>query len=268
MNAAASSALLHPLRPPLKWAGGKRWLVPRVRRIWQDHARRRLVEPFCGGLAMVLGLQPRRALLNDVNPHLISFYRQLARGLVINVPMENSSETYYAYRKFFNALLAAGRGHTAEAASLFYYLNRTGFNGLCRFNSRGEFNVPFGSYARIAYVRDFSAYRPVFSRWEFSSVDFEALRLKPGDFVYADPPYDVPFTQYARGRFSWDDQVRAAEWLARHPGPVVLSNQATPRIVALYKRLGYDVRFLGAPRRISCTGDRTPAREVLATRNV
>jgi DNA adenine methylase len=227
-----------------------------------------LVEPFCGGLAMALGLMPGRALLNDVNPHLIGFYLQLARGLVISLPMENASEAYYAYRQIFNALLAADRGHTAEAAALFYYLNRTGFNGLCRFNSRGEFNVPFGSYARIAYVRDFSAYRPVFSRWKFSSLDFEALRLKPADFVYADPPYDVPFTQYARGRFSWDDQVRAAEWLARHPGPVVLSNQASPRIVALYRKLGYGLRFLAAPRRISCTGDRTPAREVLATRTL
>ena len=261
----AAAAPLH-LRPPLKWAGGKRWLVPHVRRIWRGNEHRRLVEPFCGGLAVALGLQPRRALLNDVNPHLIGFYRQLASGLTISLPMANMAETYYAYRKIFNALLAAGRGHTAEAASLFYYLNRTGFNGLCRFNSRGEFNVPFGSYARIAYVRDFSAYRQAFSGWEFSSLDFEALRLKPGDFIYADPPYDVPFTQYARGRFSWDDQVRAAEWLARHPGPVVLSNQATPRVVALYRRLGYTLRFLKAPRRISCTGDRTPAREVLATR--
>ena len=75
---------------------------------------------------------------------------------MIRLPMENASDAYYAYRQLFNALLAAGRGHTREAASLFYYLNRTGFNGLCRFNSRGEFNVPFGSYARIAYVRDFS----------------------------------------------------------------------------------------------------------------
>jgi DNA adenine methylase len=242
--------------------------VPHVRRLWKGHERRRLVEPFCGGLAVALGLQPRRALLNDVNPHLIGYYRQLARGLVISLPMENAPEAYYAYRQIFNALLAAGRGHTAEAASLFYYLNRTGFNGLCRFNSRGEFNVPFGSYARIAYVRDFSAYRPVLSRWEFSSLDFEALHVKPADFVYADPPYDVPFTQYARARFSWDDQVRAAEWLARQQGPVVLSNQATPRIVALYRKLGYELRFLTAPRRISCTGDRTPAREVLATRNL
>ena len=263
----AAAAPVH-VRPPLKWAGGKRWLVPHVRRLWQDHQRRRLVEPFCGGLAMSLGLRPRRALLNDVNPHLVSFYRQLARGLIIGLPMENASEAYYANRRSFNALLAAGHGHTAEAASLFYYLNRTGFNGLCRFNSRGEFNVPFGRYARIAYVRDFSAYRPAFARWVFSSVDFEALPLKRGDFVYADPPYDVPFTQYARTRFRWDDQVRTAEWLARHKGPVVLSNQATPRVEALYRKLGYAVCFLPAPRRISCTGDRTPAREVLATRNL
>ena len=266
--AAAASAAPHLLRPPLKWAGGKRWLVPQLRRLWQGHQHRRLVEPFCGGLAVALGLMPRRALLNDVNPHLVDFYRHLGRGLVISLPMENAPEAYYAHRESFNALLAADRGHTAEAASIFYYLNRTGFNGLCRFNSRGEFNVPFGRYARIAYVRDFSAYRPVFSRWEFSSLDFEGLRLKPADFVYADPPYDVPFTQYARGGFSWDDQVRAAEWLARHPGPVVLSNQATPRVVALYKKLGYKLRFLTAPRRISCTGDRTPAREILATRNL
>jgi DNA adenine methylase len=182
--------------------------------------------------------------------------------------MENDSEAYYAHRQRFNALLAAGHAHTVEAASLFYYLNRTGFNGLCRFNSRGEFNVPFGRYARLAYVRDFSSYTPVFSRWEFSSLDFEDLRLMPDDFVYADPPYDVPFTQYARAKFSWDDQVRAAEWLARHDGPVVLSNQATPRVEALYGNLGYVVRFFNAPRRISCTGDRTPAREVLATRNL
>ncbi|MGE5200175.1 MAG: DNA adenine methylase [Rhodospirillaceae bacterium] len=268
MPPAAASHAPSALRPPLKWAGGKRWLVPHVRRLWQGHERRRLVEPFCGGLAMALGLRPRRALLNDVNPHLIGFYRHVKRGLAISLPMENDAEAFYAYRALFNGLLAAGRSHTVEAASLFYYLNRTGFNGLCRFNSRGEFNVPFGRYARIAYARDFSAYRPTFARWELSSLDFETLRLKPGDFVYADPPYDVPFTQYARGRFTWDDQVRAAEWLARHPGPVVLSNQATPRIVALYKRLGYDVRFLTAPRRISCTGDRTPAREVLATRNL
>jgi len=62
--------------------------------------------------------------------------------------------------------------------------------------------------------------------------------------------------------------VRAAEWLARHQGPVILSNQATKRIIELYQRLGFRLRFLDAPRRISCTGDRTPAKEVLAFRNL
>jgi DNA adenine methylase len=236
--------------------------------MWVGHEHRRFVEPFCGGLAVALGLKPDQALLNDVNPHLVNFYRHLRRGLAIRLPMENAADAYYAHRQRFNALLAAGRARTVEAASLFYYLNRTGFNGLCRFNGRGEFNVPFGRYARLAYVRDFSSYKAVFSLWAFSSVDFEAVRLQPDDFVYADPPYDVPFTQYARAGFSWDDQVRAAEWLARHTGPVALSNQATPRVVALYGKLGYDLRFFNAPRRISCTGDRTPAREVLAVRNL
>ena len=93
------------------------------------------------------------------------------------------------------------------------------------------------------------------------------LDLEAGDFIYADPPYDVEFTQYAKEVFGWDEQVRAAEWLARHKGPC-LSNQATERIVTLYRKLGFSLRFLDAPRRISCTGDRTPAREVLAMRNI
>ena len=90
--------------------------------------------------------------------------------------------------------------------------------------------------------------------------------MAPDDFVYADPPYDVEFTSYAKEGFTWDDQVRLAEWLAKHPGPVVLSNQATERVVRLYTELGFTLRFLDAPRRISCNGDRAPAREVLATR--
>jgi len=235
-------------KPPLKWAGGKRWQVPHLRPLWESHDRRRLVEPFCGGLAVALGLQPRQALLNDVNPHVTDFY--------------------YAQRDRFNELLARGAGKSAEAAMLFYYLNRTGYNGLCRFNRQGLFNVPFGRYTQINYTTDFSAYRRVFASWTFTSTDCEAVPLTSADFVYADPPYDVEFTHYSKGGFTWEDQVRTAEWLARHPGPVVLSNQATSRIIELYTSLGFTLQFLKAPRMISCTGDRTPAREVLAVRNV
>lgn len=256
------------LRPPLKWAGGKRWQLPHLQPLWAPHAHRRLVEPFCGGLAVALGLMPARALLNDVGPHLISFYRWLQRGLRIDQPMQNGRALFYRHRDRFNALLAEGEAESAEAAALFYYLNRTGYNGLCRFNSRGAFNVPFGRHRTINYVADFAAYRDAFAGWTFTVGDIADVAFERDDFIYADPPYDVEFTQYAAGGFSWEDQQRTAELLASHPGPVVLVNQATNRIEQLYRRLGYDIRFLDAPRRISCTGSRAPAREVIATRNL
>jgi DNA adenine methylase len=255
-------------RPPLKWAGGKRWQVPHIKPLWGPHAHRRLVEPCCGGLAMTLGLQPQRALLNDVNPHLMNFYRWVRLGLEIVIPMENDAALYYQHRERFNALIRTKQHHTAEAASLFYYLNRTGFNGLCRFNASGGFNVPFGKYKSIAYTRDFSAYAATFAGWTFTEGDFANIEIDADDFVYADPPYDVEFTTYSQGGFSWASQVRTASYLASHRGPVVLVNQATERIEALYRRLGYAVTFLDAPRRISCTGDRSPAREIIATRNL
>jgi DNA adenine methylase len=311
------------LPPPLKWAGGKRWLVPRLLPHWKRFSERRLVEPFCGALGVTLGLMPERALLNDLNPHLMHFLSSLQRGLVVRAPenevhgdpvrflmetepvpqngeqQENAGEMvlqetfeipassevspnaeqvvlpmaydetlYYRHRGRFNELLRTGGEQTPEAAALFYYLNRTGFNGLCRFNGSGEFNVPFGKYSRVTYTRDFTLYRQLFASWELMSVDFEALPLEAGDFIYADPPYDVEFTQYSKEAFGWEEQVRAAEWLTRHDGPVILSNQATNRIVALYQKLGFRLEYIEGPRRISCTGDRSPAKELLAFRNI
>src|SRR5262252_3262025 len=96
------------LRPPLKWAGGKRWQVPHLGALWKPHAHRRLVEPFCGGLAVAMGLVPGRALLNDANPHLINFYSWLQRGLRIEIAMQNDERLFYQHRRRFNALLAGG----------------------------------------------------------------------------------------------------------------------------------------------------------------
>ncbi len=143
---------------------GKRWLTPSLQRFWTGSTHRRLVEPFVGGLAVVLGLGPQKALLGDTNPHLISFYRWLQRGLdpeATGVPFENDKAVFYVNRARFNTLIESGKADTAEAAALFYYLNRTGFNGLCRFNASGFFNVPFGSYKTIPYrhAAGFSEYR-------------------------------------------------------------------------------------------------------------
>jgi len=199
---------------------------------------------------------------------LINFYRHLKAGFVCTLHPKNEENYYYVKRREFNELLKEGRSTTPQAASLFYYLNRTGYNGLCRFNASGEFNVPFGRYKQINYRVDFLEYRKAFASWEFTNVHFDRLVLNPYDFIYADPPYDVPFHQYSQGGFRWEDQEATAAWLARHPGPVILTNQATDRIVKLYDSLGYSLQFLPAPRRISCNGDRTPAPEVLAIRNL
>src|ERR1700682_2310374 len=217
------------LRPPLKWAGEKRWQVPHLRPLWLPHDKMRRVEPFAGGVAVTLGLLPERALLNDANPHLINFYRWLQKGLNTDLKMENNERLFYRQRTRFNELVAHGQEDTAEGAALFYYLNRTGFNGLCRFNSKGEFNVPFGKYARIGYTHDFMQYKDAFQDWKFTHADFETIRLARNDFVYADPPYDVDFTAYSKGGFSWDDQVRTAEWLPRHQGPMILVHNRARR---------------------------------------
>lgn len=256
------------LTPPLKWAGGKRWLVSALYPLWLPHSERQLVEPFVGGMAVALGLQPDSAVLNDVNPHLINFYRWLQRGLVIDLVMENDADMYYRHRDRFNTLTQEGAADTAEAAALFYYLNRTGYNGLCRFNRKGLFNVPFGKYKNITYTYDFSQYKFVLESWELTNDDFAALHPHPEAFIYADPPYDVEFTTYSAGGFSWDEQERLAHWLAAHPGPVVASNQATERVLSLYSRLGFEIEILNAPRRIACNGDRSPAPEMLATKGI
>ncbi len=153
------------IRPPLKWAGGKRWLLPRLRKIWQQHAEKRLIEPFCGGLAVTLGLRPKEAILNDINAHAVNFYRWLQNGLTVDIEMKNERDLYYCQRDKFNELIEHGQENSQEAAILFYYLNRTGYNGLCRFNKKGKFNVPFGRYASINYIDDFSEYIQVMKDW-------------------------------------------------------------------------------------------------------
>jgi DNA adenine methylase len=211
---------------------------------------------------------PKRALLNDINPHNMNFYRWLKTGLPITVEMSNNKDLYYAHRERFNRLIASGEAGSAEAAQLFYYLNRTGYNGLVRFNRQGKFNVPFGSHTTIDYDKDLTPYKEAFRNWDFRSGDFECLPIEPDDFIYADPPYDVEFTKYSKEDFSWEDQTRLVDWLVKHPGPVVLSNQMTDRILDLYRDRGLSIELLNAPRRISCNGDRTMAKEVLASKGL
>lgn len=260
-----------PLSPALKWAGGKRWLRPRLRELWQacGGSKRRLHEPCCGALGVALGLRPREAMLRDANPHLINFHCHVRSGLRIRIPMRNESELYYAHRAAFNALIESGRALSARGAAYFYYLNRTGYNGLCRFNSRGLFNVPFGQYTTIKYRREFDELGAAMQGWSLATGDFASVDAGSDDFVYADPPYDTDFNHYSAGGFDWDDQQRLAEWLAALPGPVAASNSATPRIIALYEHHGFALERHASRRNINRdVRGRGMASEILATRNI
>jgi len=258
----------HTLKPIFKWVGGKRWLIPALDKIWRPYNDRKLVEPFTGGMAVALGLSPKYALLNDINPHLINLYNQVKKGLILNYRFKNNEAYFYNKRKRFNQLIESSQYKNQEAAAIFFYLIKTGFNGLCRFNNDGKFNVPFGQHKSINYDIDLDPYHKQFGDWQFNSKDFAKIKLTGDEFLYVDPPYDVEFTKYHKKDFNFADQIRLAEWLKNHKGPIIASNQATPRIIELYEDFGFSVKTLYAPRRVSCNGDRRPALEILAFKGI
>lgn len=254
--------------PPIKYPGGKRFLVDQIAVLWELSEKKRLVEPFSGGMAISLGISPNKACINDINRHVINFYRSIQEGLKIQVKMVNEEAFYYKARERFNNLIKKGDADSHLGASLFYYLNRTGYNGLIRFNKSGLYNVPFGRYKQINYKREFPEIKERVSGWKFLCGDYSKVRINKSDFVYLDPPYDVEFTGYSGNKFDWAEQVRVVEHYKKYSCPIVISNQATERIKKLYEEYGYKVILIDAPRRISCDGNREQAQEVLAVRNM
>ena len=268
--------------PPLKWTGGKRWFVPHLQALRSGHEHRRLVFPFCGGLGDVMGLWPQHALLNDVNQNLIAFYKLWQIGLDASDKTLFSDDpvTYLENRKRFNELNALTSAKTEaelkETALLFYYLLRSCFNGLCRFNQKGEFNVGYGVRSKpVDYAYWLTDYRIPYG-WTFTQGDFSFLRVNNyscgnilADMIVCDPPYDGTFTGYSADGFGWDKQEALIQWLHHHEGPVVITNAPTPRIIELYQDNGYALSYLDAQRTGGGKGSvRGKATEVIATKNL
>ena len=257
------------LTPFLKWAGGKTWLAPKLAEMYEPYCNTHTwVEPFCGSLGATLGVMPKRAVLSDSNSPLINLYHQIDKGMSSS-NYWNSKEQFEDIKRRFNLY----QFNDEFSAKAFYYLNRTCFNGLCRFNQKGEFNVGYGKYKNPKLDHDFSIYRDAFTEWDFFNSCYGDTLMLLKDFyhrqhfIYADPPYDGGFTGYS-GTFTWDDQVNLAEMLAGLDSPVVASNKATDRVIDLYKSLGFAIEYIEAPRRIACNGDRKPVTEMLATKNI
>ena len=259
-------------RPFVKWAGGKRAVVPEIMNRLPDTIGT-YWEPFAGGGAVFFALAGliESARLSDVNAELALTYQ-----IVRNQPEEliglleehavNHSRAYY-----LRVRNQTGKPTSVEVAARFIYLNKTCFNGLYRVNKAGQFNVPMGSYKNptICDADGIRAASKVLRKAVIRVGEFARITPSAGDFVYCDPPYDGTFTGYDSNGFDTGTQRRLRDLAIRwHQAGtfVMLSNADTPLIRELYERPPFILHEITAPRTINCDGNgRDPVGELLIT---
>jgi len=263
------------MKPFLKWAGNKYKIVERIKALLPPGQR--LVEPFVGSGALFLNTDYPSYLLTDANEDLINLYQQLQDEGEAFIdycrPLftleNNDKDRYYALRDEFNSTSDLRR-----KSAIFLYMNKHGYNGLCRYNMKGGFNVPFGRYKRPYFPETemrYFAQKAQHATFEHTNFMATMAACQPGDVVYCDPPY-VPlsntanFTSYSANGFGWDEQTELARQAARlaHRGiPVIISNHDTEEVRQAYKAA--EIEAFEVRRFISCNGDkRDKAAELLA----
>lgn len=265
--------------PVVKWVGGKRQLLPEIKKYIPDEIST-YYEPFLGGGAVLFDLQPEKAIVNDINEELINLYRVVkedAEELIEDLKKyENDSECFYRIRGLDRNKEVFSKLSNTKRASRIHYLNKTCYNGLFRVNMAGQFNSPFGNYknpniTNEITIRAVSKYLND-ANIEFKCGDYEdALKgIKKGSFVYLDPPYDpvsnsANFTGYDKGGFNRDEQTRlknSCDKLDKKGVKFLLSNSATEFIKDLYK--AYNIKEVKAKRIINSNGNaRGDVNEVL-----
>ena len=287
-------------RPLLKWAGGKRQLLPTLRGFYPV-AFNRYIEPFFGSGAVFFDLHAssrlsgKQAWLVDDNADLIGCYRMLVSrtdDVIAELQQlaaghgRRGSEFYYEVRDTrFNPLRASSGGYTPAMAAMLIYLNRTGFNGLFRVNKAGAFNVPAGRYVNPRIVDEThllqvaSALRSRGVTLVPGSFEGALSEAGKGDFIYCDPPYapvsrTACFANYTAKGFTRDDQARLQHALiaaAERGAHVVLSNSSAPDIERLYstseaRRAQLRIERVNARRAINSRADsRGPVTELVIT---
>jgi DNA adenine methylase len=257
-------------KPFLKWAGGKRQLLP-VLREHLPPGFNRYYEPFIGAGALLFDLQPRQAVINDLNQDLITCYRvlrQQPQALIERLREHRNDKAHFYHIRALDREPEYSLRCEIERAARMIYLNKTCFNGLFRVNRKGHFNAPFGHYSNpnIVNAEGLQAVHRYLSRShiQIHSTDFEeAVRgARRGDFVYFDPPYDplsetASFTHYQPTGFSRAEQERllcVVQELTRRGCRVMLSNSATDYIRSLYR--DFQVIRVSAPRMINAVGSK------------
>jgi DNA adenine methylase len=269
------------MKPIIKWVGGKTQLLNKIRERLPESFNT-YYEPFAGGLAVLLDLDPDNAVINDVNSELINTYimiRDHVEDVIVSlVHLDTEHELaadpkdyYYKVRSAFNLNLGVQR---PIQAARFIYLNKHCFNGLYRVNKKGEFNVPFngkksGKSFDADHLREFSTR---LKKARILNTDFEATvkSASVGDFVFFDSPYApitaTSFTDYTKEGFSYEDHVRLAKVfkeLTNRGCYCMLTNHDTPLIRELYK--DYRIEVVDVRRSINRNGSDRTGKEVIIT---
>ena len=263
---------VNPLvKPFVKWAGGKRQLVPTIlaNHLPKNYNLQTYYEPFIGGGALLFSLQPKKAVINDSNAELINCYKTIKNSLdelIEDLKNHKNNEYYYYDIRDWDREKNFKSKTEVQRASRIIFLNKTCYNGLFRVNSQGQFNVPFGKYKNpnildIAVLKAVNKYLNE-NQVRILNSDFqEAVKdAKRGDFIYLDPPYDpvsetASFTGYDVNGFNKQEQRRLKEVfddLNSRGCHILLSNAYTEFIEDLYK--DYQHTKISAIRAINCNG--------------
>ncbi|MCG8541550.1 MAG: DNA adenine methylase [Clostridia bacterium] len=268
--------------PILKWVGGKRQLLPEIRK-YVPKKITTYCEPFVGGGAALFDIQPEKAIINDINSELINLYEVIRDDvdLLISDLKKHKNEQAYFYkvREMDRDSDVYNNMTKIERASRIHYLNKTCYNGLFRVNQAGQFNSPFGRYNNPNITNEITlkAVSKYFNdaNITFKCGDFEKSikGIREGSFVYFDPPYDPVsdssnFTGYAKGGFDRSEQVRLkklCDKLNNRGIKVLLSNSATDFIMDLYK--DYNIEIIKAKRAINSNGKKRGEVDEVLMRN-
>ena len=264
------------IAPFLKWVGGKRQLMSAITPLLpDDFDQLKYYEPFVGAGAVLLAIQPKKAVINDTNSELINCYKMIKEYpeellvLCQKHKESNSKEHFYKLRALdrsddFKTL------SSQERAARIIYLNKTCFNGLFRVNSRGQFNVPYGNYsnpsiADPAVIKAISTYLNQ-DKIRILEGDFEQAvkTAKKGAFIYFDPPYHPisdtsSFTGYSVNGFGEEEQIRLRDTcnkLSDQGCQVLLSNSSADLIKSLYNDSRYKIVEVKANRAINAVGSK------------
>jgi len=269
-------------RSPLKWAGGKFRLLDKIIPVLLPSSRKRFLEPFFGGGSVGLNIDPfniieNTFIVNDSNEALVDFWNAIKNDTEYFIeiisqyftPEFNNEIKYYELRKCFNET----DDHFLKGV-LFLYLNKHCFNGLCRFNSKGLFNVPFGKYTSPTLpIDEIRLAAKKLQNFQILNVDFrDILRMaNDGDCVYCDPPYlpltkTANFSAYGVKEFSGTDHQDLADMAleaSQRGARVVVSNHWTDEALEIYKHASHHHK-ISVPRFISTDGaNRNSVDEIL-----